>query len=96
MRSGHLFCSADVPTLAALSFCLLTLLHVVANIKAMRALQLQTINPYRLQILLRAFLKQVGLKGSHVQDLSCLPGNGSLRTCNIDEHVHCHGVSATK
>ncbi|KAK9857188.1 hypothetical protein WJX84_009504 [Apatococcus fuscideae] len=50
--------AAGAPVLATLAFCLLTLLHVVANILAMRALQLQTINPHRLKMLLHAFLKE--------------------------------------
>ena len=59
--SCQMWYSAGAPAAATLAFCLLTLLHVVANIQAMRALQLQSINPHRLQMLLRTFLAEVKL-----------------------------------
>ena len=57
--SCQLWYSAGAPLAATLAFCLLTLLHVVANIRAMQALHLQSINPHRLQMLLRTFLAEV-------------------------------------
>ncbi|KAK9855806.1 hypothetical protein WJX84_006945 [Apatococcus fuscideae] len=50
--------STEAPFFATLAFGLLTLLHVMANIQAMRSLQLQSINPYRLRKLLEAFFNQ--------------------------------------
>ncbi|KAK9855805.1 hypothetical protein WJX84_006945 [Apatococcus fuscideae] len=50
--------ASEAPFFATLAFGLLTLLHVMANIQAMRSLQLQSINPYRLRKLLEAFFNQ--------------------------------------
>ena len=43
-----------------MSFLSLTALHVYANIRAVRALTLTSLNPSRLQLLVDKFYEQVG------------------------------------
>ena len=52
---------AEVPWLIWASFLSLTALHVYANIKAMRALTLTSLNPSRLQLLVDTFYHKVYL-----------------------------------
>ena len=52
---------ADVPWLIWGSFLTLTALHVYANIQAVRALTLTSLNPSRLQLLVDTFYHKVCL-----------------------------------
>lgn len=54
-----------------LAFCLLTALHVAANVRAMRALRIVSLNAARLELLLAHFLRTV--RASAAARTRCMP-----------------------
>ena len=56
---------AESPAAVWAVFLLLTVLHIYANVQAMRSLHLASLNPARLDILVRHALQQVGLSAGH-------------------------------
>ena len=78
-----------------MAFVLLTLLHVLANIMAVRQLRLRTVNEPRFRILMDRFLRNLPLDVAAVGDAEPLLVAGRRRLgCSLNDVAHVPAAAA--